>query len=480
NPKVRIFGAHNYDLPLVDTYIPRPIWGPRHRPLLVVPREPSSSPLPKVYVYELPSRYNKDWLSDPRCGSHLFASEVAIHEALLGYPGRAVDPDDADFFFVPVYVSCNFSTPNGFPSLHHARPLLSSAVDFVSSRFPFWNRSHGRDHVVVASHDYGACFHAMVTINYPVLLFGFAYLCGLTHGSTMLAGRCCDGGRDTGVLGEVDHPADVRGAVAAPLPASRARSDSSLRAAGHRRRAAGAREGQAQHLRLLSRQDGGPSQERQRPLLRQVTMNSRRQEETMSSSRVIADDYMVSDGCRRVRTEIWRRYNANPRFRLQRKRSGDYRAEMARSVFCLCPLGWAPWSPRLVESVALGCVPVIIADNIRLPFPEAVRWPEISVTVAEADVGRLEATLDHVAATNLSAIQRNLWDPARRRALLFHRPMEQGDATWHVLRALEGMRPRRRLSRPRGGGANRHVEVARRSYTGSGHGRLRSHHEPVA
>ncbi|RZS21575.1 hypothetical protein BHM03_00054222 [Ensete ventricosum] len=130
-------------------------------PALIESRKSSSAALPKIYVYELPSRYNKDWLSNSRCGSHLFASEVVIHEALLGYPGRAVDPNEADFFFVPVYVSCNFSTPNGFPSLHHARPLLSSAVDFVSSHLPFWNRSHGRDHVFVASHDYGACFHAM-------------------------------------------------------------------------------------------------------------------------------------------------------------------------------------------------------------------------------------------------------------------------------------------------------------------------------
>ncbi|URD84570.1 exostosin family domain containing protein [Musa troglodytarum] len=130
-------------------------------PALVESRKSSSAALPKIYVYELPSRYNKDWLSNSRCDSHLFASEVAIHEALLGYPGRAVDPNEADFFFVPVYVSCNFSTPNGFPSLHHARPLLSSAVDFVSSHLPFWNLSHGRDHVFVASHDYGACFHAM-------------------------------------------------------------------------------------------------------------------------------------------------------------------------------------------------------------------------------------------------------------------------------------------------------------------------------
>lgn len=91
-----------------------------------------------------------------------------------------------------------------------------------------------------------------------------------------------------------------------------------------------------------------------------------------------------------------------------------------------------------MEAVALGCVPVIIADGIRLPFLEAVRWPEISLTVAERDVGDLESILDHVAATNLSAIQRNLWDTARRRALLFHRRIEVGDATWQVLKQLEG------------------------------------------
>ena len=126
-----------------------------------------------------------------------------------------------------------------------------------------------------------------------------------------------------------------------------------------------------------------------------------------------------------MRTEIWNRYSNNRRFHLKRKRFAGYQSEIARSVFCLCPLGWAPWSPRLVESVALGCVPVIIADGIRLPFPDAVNWPGISLTVSERDVGRLEAILDHVAAGNLTAIQRNLWDPAVRRALLFGRRIDE-------------------------------------------------------
>uniref|UniRef100_A0A2P2JDP3 Uncharacterized protein MANES_11G151600 n=1 Tax=Rhizophora mucronata TaxID=61149 RepID=A0A2P2JDP3_RHIMU len=118
----------------------------------------------KIYVYELPSKYNTDWLINERCSSHLFASEVAIHRALLNSDDgvRTFDPFEADFFFVPVYVSCNFSTANGFPAIGHARSLLSSAVHLVSSTYPFWNRSLGADHVFVASHDYGACFRTMV------------------------------------------------------------------------------------------------------------------------------------------------------------------------------------------------------------------------------------------------------------------------------------------------------------------------------
>lgn len=121
-----------------------------------------SSPSIKIYVYDLPPHYNSDWLlANSRCGSHLFAAEVAVHQALLSSHLRTLDPHRADFFFVPVYVSCNFSTANGFPSLSHARSLISSAIAHISSSFPFWNRTLGKDHIFVASHDYGACFHAM-------------------------------------------------------------------------------------------------------------------------------------------------------------------------------------------------------------------------------------------------------------------------------------------------------------------------------
>lgn len=78
----------------------------------------------------------------------------------------------------------------------------------------------------------------------------------------------------------------------------------------------------------------------------------------------------------------------------------------------------------------------MIADDIRLPFPTAVNWSEISVRVAQKDVEKLGEILEHVAATNLSVIQKNLWDLRNSRALLFNDRVQEGDATWQVLLSL--------------------------------------------
>uniref|UniRef100_A0A1D1XXU1 Putative glucuronoxylan glucuronosyltransferase F8H n=1 Tax=Anthurium amnicola TaxID=1678845 RepID=A0A1D1XXU1_9ARAE len=206
----------------------------------------------RIYVYDLPSRYNRDWLANPRCATHLFAAEVALHRVLLDSPVRTRDPHDADFFFVPVYVSCNFSTPNGFPSLGHARGLLSSAVDLVSARYPFWNRSGGADHVFVASHDYGACFHAMVRLgrhlpqtpnprpspcfNCPnpggkklPLFETFIYLTEFFVTRSVTGGRG-GGSRLTRLPEAFNHTANLRGGPPPRLPGRGARTDPAVRA----------------------------------------------------------------------------------------------------------------------------------------------------------------------------------------------------------------------------------------------------------
>lgn len=113
---------------------------------------------------------------------------------------------------------------------------------------------------------------------------------------------------------------------------------------------------------------------------------------------------------------------------------------MLQSKFCICPLGWAPWSPRIVEAVVLGCVPVIVADHIALPFAHVVDWPKISLRVLEKDVHKLDKILDHVTATNLTAIQRLLWKPENRQSLLYNVPSIHGDASWQILGLLSRLK----------------------------------------
>ncbi|CAN0898956.1 Probable glucuronoxylan glucuronosyltransferase IRX7 [Linum grandiflorum] len=338
----------------------------------------------KIFVYELPPEFNSDWLSNHRCSNHLFASEVAIHKAIANDQDvRTYDPYEADFFFVPVYVSCNFSKINGFPAIGHARSLISSAIRLISSDYPFWNRSQGADHIFVASHDFGSCFHTLEdrAIEDGVPEFMRRSIVLQTFGV------------------KYRHPCqEVDNVVIPPYV----------------------------------------SPESVRRTLEKAPVTGRRDIWAFFRGKMEVHPKNVSGRyySKKVRTAIWRKFNGDRRFYLQRQRFSGYQSEIVRSTFCLCPLGWAPWSPRLVESVALGCVPVIIADGIRLPFREAVPWPEISLTVAEKDVEKLGEILEHVAATNLSRIQRNLWDPEVRRALMFNEEVEEGDATWQVLYSL--------------------------------------------
>ena len=59
----------------------------------------------------------------------------------------------------------------------------------------------------------------------------------------------------------------------------------------------------------------------------------------------------------------------------------EYTKLMLASKFCLMLDGQAPWSPRLVEYIAAGCVPVIVSDALLPPFQRILNWSTFSVHV---------------------------------------------------------------------------------------------------
>lgn len=116
----------------------------------------------KVFVYELPSKYNKKILQkDPRCLTHMFAAEIYMQRFLLSSPVRTLNPEEADWFYVPVYTTCDL-TPNGLPLPFKSPRMMRSAIQLIASNWPYWNRTEGADHFFVVPHDFGACFHYQV------------------------------------------------------------------------------------------------------------------------------------------------------------------------------------------------------------------------------------------------------------------------------------------------------------------------------
>jgi hypothetical protein len=66
----------------------------------------------------------------------------------------------------------------------------------------------------------------------------------------------------------------------------------------------------------------------------------------------------------------------------------DYVDEMLSSTYCLVPRGDTRSSRRLFEAVAAGCIPVIVSDDLVLPFSSSIDWSKISVQIPEAEFNR--------------------------------------------------------------------------------------------
>lgn len=109
----------------------------------------------RLYVYDIPPEYNAHLVKhsiqhpgpirDPRCDTNFYSSEYHLHHFLLHSPVRTLDPEQAHFFYVPIYTTCDLmKQPKG---LDRVASNFQNAMHWVTTRFPYWNRTNGRDHV---------------------------------------------------------------------------------------------------------------------------------------------------------------------------------------------------------------------------------------------------------------------------------------------------------------------------------------------
>lgn len=86
----------------------------------------------------------------------------------------------------------------------------------------------------------------------------------------------------------------------------------------------------------------------------------------------------------------------------------NYEKEMLDARIGICARGWAPWTSRLQDVMNLETVPLIIADEITLPYEQLVDWRLFALKFSESSVPKL---IDRVRPllSNLSEKQQQVW-----------------------------------------------------------------------
>eukprot|EP00039_Didymoeca_costata_P014184 m.226521 g.226521 ORF g.226521 m.226521 type:complete len:486 (-) comp15965_c0_seq7:4886-6343(-) len=342
----------------------------------------------KIFVYDLPGDFNVNLLDPevPRfydCRDSMYGVEVLMHEYLLQSPYRTMDPEEADYFFVPLYTSCfravrvnvasrrlkereGILRGRGSSVEEDQFHFLFSALDYIADEMPYWKRQNGRDHVFVFSHDFGACFtyneedtykeerqQSMKALQNSILL---QYLGDLRS-------NCFRTRKDI---------------VIPPLITAK---------------------------ELLEKNGGlngnGPIKNKQHGLYFRGKIFFK------------GDRDSTGPGYSRgIRAAINDTFGDNPYFSINDGHSPSYLMELENARLCIAPPGYALWTPRLAESILVGCVPLIIGDDLELPYEWFIDYRQVAVRVSEKNIKNLEEIAKAIPDSVLEKKKRllqNIW-----------------------------------------------------------------------
>ncbi|PIN23509.1 Acetylglucosaminyltransferase EXT1/exostosin 1 [Handroanthus impetiginosus] len=110
---------------------------------------------------------------------------------------------------------------------------------------------------------------------------------------------------------------------------------------------------------------------------------------------------------------------------------------MRKSIFCLSPAGDTPSSARLFDAILSGCIPVIVSDELELPFEGILDYRKIAVFVSSSDAlqpGWLLSFLRSISSSQIREKQINLAKYSRHfRYSHPALPMGPEDLVWRMI-----------------------------------------------
>ncbi|XP_056858930.1 probable arabinosyltransferase ARAD1 isoform X2 [Raphanus sativus] len=110
---------------------------------------------------------------------------------------------------------------------------------------------------------------------------------------------------------------------------------------------------------------------------------------------------------------------------------------MRRSLFCLCPAGDTPSSARLFDAIVSGCIPVIVSDELELPFEGILDYKKVAVIVSSSDAIQPGWLINHLRSLTPSRVKKFQNSLAQySRHFLYSspaQPLGPEDLTWRMI-----------------------------------------------
>ncbi len=84
----------------------------------------------------------------------------------------------------------------------------------------------------------------------------------------------------------------------------------------------------------------------------------------------------------------------------------SYIEDLESSKIILCPRGTGPSTIRLWESLASGCIPLVISNDYVFPLADKINWQDISIVLKEEHVPAIDHYLRNFDDKKLSKMQK--------------------------------------------------------------------------
>ncbi|GAU30592.1 hypothetical protein TSUD_392830 [Trifolium subterraneum] len=316
----------------------------------------------KVYVYE---EGEPPVFHNGPCKSIYSMEGNFIHAIEMNDKFRTKDPQKAHVFFLPFSVVMLVR----FVYLRESRdfgPIKKTVTDYInviSGKYPYWNRSLGADHFMLACHDWG-----------PETSFSVPYL----HKNSIRVLCNANTSERFNPVKDVSFP-EINlqtGSINGFL--------------------------------------GGPS----------------------ASQRLVLAFFAggLHGYIRGILLEHWENKDQDIMVQKYLPKGVSYYEMLRKSKYCLCPSGYEVASPRVVEAIYTGCVPVLISDHYVPPFSDVLNWKAFSVEVSVEDIPKLKDILMSISPTQYIRMQRRVGQI--RRHFEVHSPPKRYDVFHMILHSV--------------------------------------------